>query len=193
MTLMSTQKPCNVWGAATLAKEMKDGSIQPHIFIHKSLKKYAPGPVKNLIYRHEIGEVLGMRKDLATSGKIKMTGVFKDLNTQTGAHSNLGILASESNLPAKTPHVGGHGMMLDARANSGESSILEHLTGKRYGRDRFTKRDHRKLVNHVGNLDEPTLHKYLSENPHVDGESIRAGIEANYRAVHIADNYPKKG
>jgi len=87
--------------------------------------------------------------------------------TQTGSHASSTVLARESNDVRTNPFLG---KFKDLRNYSGEAQYLKGVTGKTYGKDRFTNKDYKKLDARMDNKANPKI--YTEDNPMVSGYAI---------------------
>lgn len=63
-----------------------------------------------------------------------------------GSHHSPGVLGQESEVVRKNPYLSAlPSRIVDHRRNQGEGDFLQHITGKTYGREKYTGKDIRKL------------------------------------------------
>ena len=83
-------------------------------------------------------QVLGFMKNL----KVTLPATFKDSRGNVvGAHLSPRVLSRESEMIRKNPHLS---HIRDYRESTGEASIVNDITGKRFGVDKMTGKDHHK-------------------------------------------------
>lgn len=81
-------------------------------------------------------QVLGFMKNL----KVALPSMFKDSGGNVvGAHLSPRVLSRESEMIRKNPYLK---HLRDHRESSGEASIIGGITGKRFGVDKMTGKDH---------------------------------------------------
>lgn len=73
--------------------------------------------------------------------KIVKPDVFTNKGNIIGMHVTPRVLTRESEMVRKNPHLGD---FKDLRGMTGEDSLVHRITGKRYGMDKMTSKDHAK-------------------------------------------------
>lgn len=77
-----------------------------------------------------------------------LRGAIVNRGESVGSHASLGVLGRESELIRKNPYKSITGIFRD---HSGEADYVSKVVGKRFGIDKFTGKDIRKLENTPGN------------------------------------------
>lgn len=94
--------------------------------------------------RHEVYEAQAAREAQKAGEPLEVNRFVDSSGVLRGAHLSPTVLAREGNLLRATPHAGA-GKMKGNRVDSGEAAILNRITGKVSGRDKFMGKDMKKL------------------------------------------------
>jgi hypothetical protein len=97
-----------------------------------------------------------------TNRRIIKPDVFTNNGQITGMHVTPRVLTRESEMVRKNPHLG---EFKDLRNMTGEDRIVHKITGKRYGMDKMTTRDHAKAFA-SSNKVSPHPEKQLADMTH---------------------------
>ncbi len=101
---------------------------------------------KTLIELDPANKVL--KRDLRYLTNKKVVPLHGEVRTHSGKiignHADLSVLGKESNDVLKNPYLQAYGLQ-KVRRVLGEAKLLEKITGKRYGTDKFTNKDLLKL------------------------------------------------
>lgn len=77
----------------------------------------------------------------ATKRSVVRPQVFRKDNEVIGVHMNPSILTRESNVVRSNPYLH-NSVLIKHRVSDGEGQLVQHITGKKYGVDKMTGKDH---------------------------------------------------
>lgn len=100
-----------------------------------------------------------------------------------GLHLSPRVLSRESEMVRKNPHLARR--FHSIRGSSGESAIMKRITGKRYGMDKMTARDHLRAHNApadtIINVDGVPTAAFKDSLPKADRSGLLSRLAAQFK------------